>query len=197
MSRLLESIYLNDGVFRNLSYHEARMTKSWYEVFKKERVVELAHILTGMKFPSKGFYKTRIIYDTEIRKIEFVPYVVNPIRSLKFIHCDTISYEHKYQDRSSLHSLYEQRQEADDIVIIKKGFITDTYYANIIFKKDQVWYTPKHYLLNGTMRQYLLDSGLIVEGEININNYKQFNSCKMINSMLGMDGDEIPIGSIV
>lgn len=196
MSPLLESIYLKDGVFRNLAYHEVRMRKSSLNLFKKEIPIELSTLFAGMQIPAKGLYKTRVIYHTEIQKVEFVPYVINPVRSLKLIQSNTITYEHKLQDRSSLHQLYEMRKGADDILIVKNGLITDTYYANIIFKKDDLWYTPQHYLLKGTMRQYLLDAGEIQESEITVDSYKQYECCKLINAMLGMDGVEISIDSI-
>jgi 4-amino-4-deoxychorismate lyase len=193
MSLLLESIYLNDGAFRNLSYHEERMRKSMRDLFNIEMKIDLGTLLTGMKFSPIGLYKTRIIYDTEIRKVEFVPYIVNPVRSLKLLHSDSISYEHKFLDRSFLHNLYDQRGEADDVLVVKNGFITDTSYANIIFKKNDLWYVPEHYLLKGTMRQYLLEKGMISEAVIDENNYTQYQSCKLINSMLAMDGEEISI----
>ncbi len=197
MFPLLESIYLNDGVFRNLSYHEERMKESTRDLFKREIRSDLTTLLTGMKIPSKGLYKTRVIYDTEIQKIEFVPYIISPVRSLRLVHSNTITYDHKLQDRSSLHQLYEQREDADDILIVKNGFITDTFYANVIFKKDDAWHTPKHYLLKGTMRQYLLDEGKIVEADITVDNYNYYQSTKLINAMLGMDGNEISIESIL
>lgn len=166
------------------------------DLFNKELTLELTTILTGMEFPPQGLYKTRIIYDTEVRKIEFVPYEVSPIQSLKFVHSDTISYVHKFLDRSVLQKLFIQRGDADDILIVKNGFITDTYYANIIFRNKDVWHTPRTCLLKGTMRQYLLDAGLIVEADIDVNNYLHYQSFKLINSMLGMDGPEVPVASI-
>ena len=196
MSQLLESIYLNHGEFRNLSYHEARMRGASRDLFNKELTLELTTILTELKFPSQGLYKTRIIYDTEIRKIEFVPYEVSPIQTLKFVHSDTISYVHKFLDRSTLHKLFIQRDDADDILIVKKGFITDTYYANIIFRKEDIWYTPRTCLLKGTMRQYLLDAGFIAESDIDVNNYLHYQSFKLINSMLGMESQEVPVTAI-
>lgn len=196
MSPLLESIYLKDGVFRNLSHHEERMKKSINDLFNQEINIELSTLFAGMQIPAKGLYKTRVIYHTEIQKVEFVPYVINPVRSLKLIQSNTITYDHKFQDRSSLHQLYEMRKGADDILIVKNGLITDTYYANIIFKKDDLWYTPQHYLLKGTMRQYLLHAGEIQEAEITVDSYKQYECCKLINAMLGMDGVEISIDSI-
>lgn len=196
MSQLLESIYLNHGEFRNLFYHQSRMIDASRDLFKKELTIELRSLLTEMDYPSQGVYKTRIVYDTEIRKIEFVPYQVNPIQSLKIVHSDTISYEHKFLDRTALHKLFSQRGHADDILIVKKGFITDTYYANIIFRSKDVWYTPRTCLLKGTMRQYLLDAGLIVEADIDVNNYLTYQSFKLINSMSGVDGQEVPVSSI-
>jgi 4-amino-4-deoxychorismate lyase len=196
MSQLLESIYLNHGEFRNLSYHQSRMRDASRDLFKKKLTIELGSLLTEMDYPSQGVYKTRIVYDTEIRMIEFVPYEVNSIRSLKIVRSDTISYEHKFLDRSTLHELFNQRGDADDILIVKNGFITDSYYANIIFRKEDAWYTPRTCLLKGTMRQYLLDAGLLVEADIDVNNYLHYQSFKLINAMLGVEGREVPIASI-
>ncbi len=197
MFRLLESIYLKDGVFRNLPYHEERMRKSWRDLFYSHATIDLYHYLNTIEIPSKGFYKTRVIYDIEIRKVEFVPYVVKPVRSLMLIHSDTISYDYKFLDRKDIDQLYSQRGNADDVLIVKNGFITDTSYANIIFKKERAWYTPIHCLLKGTMRQSLLDAGLIRETTINVKNHSEFESFKLINSMLGMDGEEIRMEFIV
>lgn len=197
MFLLLESIYLKDGVFRNLPYHEARMEKSWRDLFNHNKTADINHYLRTLEIPSKGLYKTRVIYDTEIHKVEFVPYVIKPVKSLKLIHSDTISYDYKFLDRKDIDKLYSQRENADDVLIIKNGFITDTSYANIIFKKERDWYTPSHCLLKGTMRESLLDAGLVRETIIDVNNYSQFKSFKLINSMLGMVGEEIPIESIL
>ncbi len=197
MFQLLESIYLKDGVFRNLPYHEARLRKSLRELFNNNNTVDIRHYLKTLEIPSGGVYKTRVIYDTEILKVEFVPYVIKPIKSLQLIHSDIISYDYKFLDRKDIDQLYSLRGKADDVLIVKNGFITDTSYANIIFKKETDWYTPSHYLLKGTMRESLLDAGLIREAIIDVNNYSQFKSFKLINSMLGMDGEEIPIESIV
>jgi 4-amino-4-deoxychorismate lyase len=197
MSLLLESIYLNDGVFRNLSYHEARMRDSVQELYHEKISLRLVDLLFDMPVPSSGLFKTRILYDSEIRKVEYVSYVVRPVQSLKIIHDNSISYNYKFQDRSDLDNLFAQRDTADDILIVRNGLITDTSYANIIFKKGGRWLTPDSYLLNGTMRQSLLNAGLIEEIRIDVSDLKQYQSARLINSMLGMDGPEIPIDSIL
>lgn len=196
MYPLLESIYLNDGVFRNLTWHEARMRNAMEMLFHTKYSILLEDILSHERVPSKGLFKTRIIYDSEIRKIEFVPYIIRPVQSLKLIYDNSISYNYKFLDRATLDKLFAQRAEADDILIVRDGLITDTWYANIILKKEGRWFTPDSYLLNGTMRQSLLDAGLVEEIRIGVSDLKQYQSARMINSMLGMDGPEISINSI-
>jgi len=196
MSLLLESIYLNDGVFRNLSYHEARMKKATFDLYNKKTSIDLLSILQRVEFPAQGLFKTRVIYNSEIQKVEFVPYAIKPVRSLKLIHDNAVIYNHKLLDRSALDRLFAQRGTADDILIIRNGLITDTYYANVIFQKDGKWFTPDSYLLKGTMRQCLLDAGMIRVTRIPVSDLTQFQSARLINSMLGMDGPEILIQSI-
>jgi 4-amino-4-deoxychorismate lyase len=196
MSLLLESIYLKDGLFRNLHYHEKRMQRAWRELFNKTELIDLTGYLNSLSFPAKGIVKTRVIYDTEVRQVEFVPYQVKPVRSLQLISSDAINYVHKLMNRTDLHQLYDKRGGADDILIVKDGFITDSSYANVAFKKGNEWYTPQHCLLNGTMRQYLLDQGMIKEAMINDKNFVAYESVKLINAMLGWEGEEIALQAI-
>lgn len=196
MYQLLESIYLKDGAFRNIAYHEARMKASVSALLGEHLSIDLHYFFSQQIIPSKGLFKTRLIYTNSILKMEFVPYVVKPVNAIRLIEDNQIDYAHKFVDRADLAALYSKRETADDVLIVKNGLITDTSYGNIIFKKDGRWYTPESYLLKGTMRQSLLDSGVIKETQIDSTNYKQFESCKIINAMLGMDSAEIPVSSI-
>lgn len=195
MCQLLESIYLKDGEFRNLLYHEARMQLSTKAVFNSNQKVDLS-ALKNEDFPPTGLYKVRVVYDTQIRNVEFVPYEVRPVNSLKLVYDNNINYHHKFLDRTKLEHLYSLRGKADDILIVKNGLITDSFYANVIFKKGANWFTPASYLLNGTMRQNWLDKNIIKEAVITVENFRQYQSCKLINAMLGMDNPEIPIEAI-
>lgn len=197
MSLLLESIYLNDGKFRNLTYHESRMRNSMEALHKSTYSINLEDLFSNILVPSSGLFKTRVIYDSEIREVEFVPYRMRTIQSLKLIYDTSISYRFKFLDRASLDILFAKRDKADDVLIVKDGLITDSWYANTIFKKEGRWFTPDTYLLNGTMRQSLLDAGLITETRIAVSDLKQYQSARLINSMLGMDGPEIQMDSIL
>lgn len=119
------------------------------------------------------------------------------VRSLKLVSSDAIGYAHKYEDRKVLDELYNQREKCDDIIIVKNGFITDASYANLIFRKGAEWFTPATFLLAGTMRAFLLDSNQIKSTEIRAGDITKYDSCKLINAMLGMDAQEILISSIV
>ena len=92
--------------------------------------------------------------------------------------------------------MLEQRKDADEILIVKNGLITDASYANIIFKKENRWFTPNTYLLNGVMRQALLNNKSIEVADINQINFREYESCKLINAMLGINASEIPVEAI-
>lgn len=197
MSRLIESVYLKDGEFRNLKYHQSRMEFSSGELFGVPNKWTLQNSLQTSGYPESGLYKVRVVYDKEVRQIEFVPYRVKPIQSLKLVNSDAIRYAHKFEDRQVLNELFQQREDCDDILIVKNGLVTDASYANLIFKRGNEWVTPATCLLAGTMRTFLLDSNQIKSMEIRVEDLVKYQSCKMINAMLGMDAPEIPISSIV
>ena len=157
MSRLIESIYLKDGVFRNMKYHQLRMEFSSKELFGVPNKWTLENKLQSSEHPESGLYKVRVVYDKDVKQIEFVPYKIKPVRSLKLVNSDAISYAHKFEDRQALNGLYQQRNNCDDIIMIKNGFVTDASYANLIFRKGNEWFTPTTFLLAGTMRSFLFD----------------------------------------
>ena len=93
--------------------------------------------------------------------------------------------------------LYNSKQEADDILIVKNGWVTDSSYANLIFKLGDKWITPASYLLNGTMRQQLIERGEIQCEPISLVDIGKFANVKLINSMVGMNGPEIEMTNVI
>ena len=90
-----------------------------------------------------------------------------------------------------------QKGEADEILIVKNGFITDISYANIVLKHRDGLITPAHCLLKGTRRQQLLDQGVITEQAINVDDLFRAESVLIINAMLGLEDQmEIPVSQI-
>lgn len=197
MSLLIESIKLQDGVFYNLFYHEQRMNRALRLLCGDHDHMDLESFLSHVDAPQQGLYKCRLIYDDVSREIEFVPYQPKPVARLRVVEHDRINYEFKYVDRKLLNRLYDLRGDCDDVLIVKRGMVTDTSYANIVFRRGKHWYTPWSALLKGTQRQKLLELNQIEEEEIRIEDISTFESFKLINAMLEFDAPEIAVANIV
>lgn len=197
MSLLIESIKLTDGKFLNLFQHEQRMNRSLKELCGVEDFFDLGKFLERFDIPDQGLYKCRITYDDQGRDVEFLPYTPKEITSLKIVEHDRIEYDHKYKDRSTLERLFKKRNGCDDIIIIKQGFVTDSSFSNVVFRKGKRWVTPWTALLKGTMRQNLLERNIIQEEDIRVEDIASFDSCKIINAMLEFDNPEIDVSKIV
>lgn len=197
MSRLIESIKLEDGRFHRLHYHQARVDRSLGELFQLKSEINLSTALLNQQFPKTGLFKCRVLYTKQIESVEFLSYVPKHPQSLKVVHDGAIDYAYKFEDRSKLNSLLEQRQFCDDVLIIKNGLVTDASYSNIVFFDGFRWITPNTPLLNGTMRQFLLDAAEIKQETITIQDIPSFKSFRLINAMHGFDGPEIEVSKIV
>ena len=163
MSLLLETIKLQDGEYQNLFYHEQRMNRSLKTLCGEIDHFDLEEFLKHLEQPAQGLFKCRIVYDEQSKEVEFMPYTPKLVNSLRVIEHDRISYEFKYADRKTLNKLFELRQASDDILIVKRGLVTDSSFANIVFRRGKHWYTPWSALLKGTQRTKLLERDVIHE----------------------------------
>ncbi|SMC70433.1 aminotransferase class IV [Moheibacter sediminis] len=186
MSRFIESICIKDGEIRNLTFHQARMNRSRYKILGIDGGINLEEFILSHQIPQNGKHKFRIVYDEKIESIEFIPYKIRTINSVKLIEDNQIEYPHKFLDRIQFELLSDNVSE-DEILIVKNGKITDTSYSNIVFFDGENWITPSTFLLNGTMRQYLLKSNQIIEKEIDENDLNKFISFKLINAMMNLE----------
>ncbi len=199
MSLLVETIKVENGALLNISFHNERMNRSLFEVFGLRNETDLEKIIKVPAFACNGIYKCRVEYDDKTTKIEFLPYIIRPVRSLKMIHDDNISYSYKYIERDDIHRLMEMRGDCDDILIIKKGMVTDSSYSNVVFRDlNGNWVTPSTYLLPGTRQASLLQMGQITETIIAYRDINKYTELKLINAMIGIDDTEgIPVGNII
>ncbi|MBS1486521.1 MAG: aminotransferase class IV [Bacteroidetes bacterium] len=197
MCRFIESIRLYQGVVENLPYHQERVNRTFNFFSSTCQPVNLQTYLSSVQLPASGLHKIRIVYDAQIQLIQINPYEPKNIRSLKLTLAEKIPYNYKYEDRSSLAELYQLRRSCDDILIVQEGLITDTYFANVAFKRKDQWVTPHSYLLNGTQRQFLLDTKIIEEENISLNDLHRYEKIKLINSMLKFESPEMDVCQIV
>ncbi len=195
MYRLIESICVRDGNFQRLSLHEARMDRALTSL-GTTRTWSLAEALAIAPMPSEGLFKCRVLYTAENFQIEFQPYTIRPVRSLKLVEASHVDYQHKWEDRTPLQLLWQQRAGFDDVLMIKNGMVTDTFYANIVFRKGDEWFTPETFLLEGTMRADLLKAGRIREVKIRATDIGQFDSFKLINALMEWNAPEADVSNI-
>jgi len=89
------------------------------------------------------------------------------------------------------------RGEDDDILIVKRGLITDSFYCNVAFKTGQSqWITPSDPLLAGTKRQRLIDEDQLSIGDIKLENLTDYSHIRLFNSMIEFGEIELAIDAI-
>jgi len=178
---LLETIKIEDGEVYDLSYHQARCDESRKALFHSTDRLDLSSLIQA---PPKGLYRCRILYDEKIHSIEYIPYSAKEIHRLKIIASD-LEYDHKYANRDALNKLLQAQPDADDILIEKEGYLTDTTIANIAFYDGKQWFTPEKPLLKGTMRAKLLDVGFLHTRKIKKEDLKNYTQVALMNAMIG------------
>jgi 4-amino-4-deoxychorismate lyase len=195
---LLETIKLQDGQLKNLSWHQRRMQASSLELWGCSVMWDLAEGIYVPETKIQGLYKVRVIYGPDIFRQQIIPYAPAKVTSLKLIYADHINYQHKYEDRIEIDKLKALRESCDDVLMVKDGLVTDTTYANVVFFDGQHWYTPKYPLLHGTQRQQLLFKGIIREADIRPQDLDDFSVARIINAMIEFDDSpSFPVSGII
>lgn len=196
MFRLLESICYDGKGYPLLDYHQLRINKAFKEIFNSEQPLKLQEILPD-HIDGTGLLKVRVLYNQTQHHIESSLYVKKSLSSLRLVFADSIDYDHKYANRSQLEMLFEQRDTADDVLIIKNGQLTDTSYANIALLKDEVWYTPLKPLLPGVRRAKLLAEGKLEATSLGPEDLHQFEQVSLFNAMIDLGEITIRIENIL
>ena len=190
MCQYIETIRVVDGCVCNLAYHEQRMNRTRKEMLGQPEPLRIADLLKPVSLPMECS-KLRFVYDKEgIHDITCTPYTCREIRSLHLVYDDKINYPYKSTDRSALNELKKQQGDCDEILIVRNNHLTDTSYTNIALYDSEQWFTPSTPLLCGTMRQRLLDCGLLQEREIMVSDIPNYQYISLFNAM-------IPLGEVI
>lgn len=197
MCQYIESLRVVDGHICNLAYHQQRMNKTRLEVFRQPTPLLLNDVFKGIKAPS-GLAKLRFVYDEAgIHDISCTPYTRKNIHSLRLVTANDIDYRYKSVDRSALNQLKEKQGECDEILIIRNKHITDTSYTNVALYDGKQWFTPSTPLLRGTMRQSLLDRGLLQERELLVSDLPNYKQISLFNAMMELGEVVLPVNKII
>lgn len=183
----IEVLKVKDGVFINPHPHIERIFRTTQHFFAQPLVMKLTDDMIPQDMRN-GLVKCRIVYGEAIHSIDFEYYTMRSIKSLRIIENDLIDYKYKYLDREAINNLMTQRSGCDDILIVKNSLITDTSYTNVVFEdSNKKLFTPASTLLPGTKRQKLLDTGIIEEKRIKVNDFKQYKGLYLINAMIDIE----------
>ena len=210
-SEFIETIRIENGEICNISYHQQRMDKTRRDCVSNALPLRLEHLIRSFfamermnthgvencdfvytDLP-KGRTKCRVVYSDVVKDISFSAYSIRPVSTLRLVCCDDIDYSYKSTDRSDLKKLFEQRGDADDVLICRNGLITDTSIGNVALFDGSEWHTPASPLLCGTQRQYLIDNGVIKERDIPASEISKYKKIAIINAMIPFGELEVSV----
>lgn len=189
MKRFIESIRIINAKPVNISLHNERVSKTALHHYGIDLNLPIEQILNENDISFNTPYKLRIVYSNKLESYSIEPYLQKELRILRVVTNDNIEYSYKYEDRAALDALYTKRGDCDDVLIIRKGIVTDTSYGNVLYSDGEKLYTPANPLLKGTKRERLLRDGKIIERDLPAERIRDFLQWYVINSML----DPIPV----
>jgi 4-amino-4-deoxychorismate lyase len=187
----IETIAVENRQLKNLEYHEARLNKTRHELWGYTDHWNLTDLIVIPDSITSDLHKCRLAYGKGIDNIKWELYTPRTIRKIQRVYQDSVDYSFKFNDRPELNTLFAQRNDADEILIIKRGMVTDSFFCNVAFLNGDKWYTPDTFLLPGTQRAFLLDSGVIEEAGISENDIFNYSHIRLFNAMV--DWENAPI----
>lgn len=196
MYPLVESIKAEDGQFFLLDYHQDRMERTFQAVYQRACPWSIKTILP--RVPLEGLYKVRLLYNATDYHFEVHPYQSKKIQRLKLVEIGEHRYPHKWTDRSFINAAFSQREDCDDVLMMRKGLLTDSSYANIVLDTGTALVTPSIPLFEGVQRAYLLDNKIIQSATIYSNDLARYKAFQLINAMNPFDPKRfVPVEEIV
>lgn len=174
-----ETIKCNDYEIFNLEFHQKRVARS----------IGLNINLQDYIYPlSSKLIRCKLIYnESEVVDVQYFKYQKREIKTFKIVNGDECDYSKKYLDRTCIDELFKQKEDADEIMIIKNGLLTDTSIANIAIFDGSSWITSKNPLLLGTTRARLLEDKTIFEKDITLDMLKEAKKIALMNAMIDFD----------
>jgi len=191
MCLFIETICYEKGRFQRIELHNERFNRTRNQFFALQSDIQLELLLSIPPPLIKETVKCSITYGAEIVAIDYSIYKIRPISSLQMVRSDRIEYSFKFANRAIITSLFNLREQSDDILIIKNDFITDTSYANIVFRRKDKWYSPLKPLLKGTRLQSYLLENRITPALLSIKDLPLFSEARIINAMISIENSPV------
>lgn len=193
--QLLESLKLEDGIYPLIDYHMERMKNSaaYFYFPGNEREIR-KQLKECAKTHSKGVYKVRLLLSktgeiaVEAQKITPIKEPVLCKLAVKPVNSQNPFLFHKTTHRQ-VYKQHESEVEGVFSVLLwnEHEQLTEFAIGNLVVEMNGCLYTPpvENGLLAGTYRQFLLDTGKIVEKEIHKNDLEDCEAVWFINGVRG------------
>ena len=107
MEQYLETIRIEEGRACHLPYHNQRMNETRAHLGLSDGL-DLEAVIGDVSIYQQRT-RCRIVYDTEIRSVEFFPYQIRSVKTLRLVEDNQVDYGCKYADRSALNRCFAQR----------------------------------------------------------------------------------------
>ncbi|MCD8193100.1 MAG: aminotransferase class IV family protein [Tannerellaceae bacterium] len=195
MSPYVESLRIEEGRIFHVEFHNRRMNATRQELFGVIDKIDLRDWIDPAGYIART--KCRVLYKETVEQVEYQRYQLRTIRTLRLVNSDTIDYRYKTADRSELDKLAALRGDADEILIVRHGLLTDTSFANIALWNGTAWITPATPLLQGTHRAALLEKGELVLGDIPVSALSRYERIRIFNAMIGFGEIELPVTNLI
>ncbi len=179
MNEYFETIKCDDYEVFNLDYHCKRISNTI------GLNINLAEYIYP---PNSKLLKCKVIYDNSgIIDVQFSEYKKRQIKSFKIIFDDDIKYSSKLVNRDNINTLFNKRENNDEIIIIKNKIVKDTSIANIAILYDGTWITSKSYILAGTTRARYINNNELIEKDITLEMLQKAEKIALMNAMIDFD----------
>lgn len=180
----LETIRVQDGHARHVADHIDRM-----------RCTALHFGFTAPALPADldalvphtlrtGIVRCRIVYGHTLREITFTPYRRRRLERLIAVDAGVMDYAFKYADRSPLARPQIPLTEADELLFVRGGYVTDTSYTNLILRRGDELVTPDTFLLDGTCRRRLLRTAQVRTAQVRLSDLTAYDELLLVNAMM-------------
>lgn len=191
---LFETISIVDGQVQNIQYHQQRLNNAMRHYFNQNKTFNLNKIIDIPYAFQQGKIRCRVDYNAKSYQVNFFHYQPKKISTFQCVYTENLDYTFKYSDRKRLD--FPKVLQADEIIIINNGKVSDCSIGNLLFLKQNQWYSSRHFLLKGTQLSYLLDQSKVELADIAIQNIFDYEQIMMINALNPFDlARAIPISS--
>ncbi len=182
---LFETVKIENGKIYNLEFHQKRVENAYKNFFKSKCKLNLAEVIQD--FPKKNLYRAKIIYNIQgLADISYYIYSKREIKNLMLIEVPNIDYSYKYLNREIFEKI-NKKFNADEFIITKNGYLTDTTISNTAFyhTQKQQWHTPDKPLLYGTTLDRHIKSKKLKPKQIHYKDLKNYSKIALLNAMAG------------